>query len=68
MITVLCGGIGGSRFVRALASVVDQERLTAIINTADDEEFHGLYVSPDPDIVTYALAGVVDHKLFTATQ
>ncbi len=60
MIVVLCGGVGGSRFVRALASVVGQERITAIINTADDDVFHGLYVSPDPDIVTYALAGEVD--------
>lgn len=62
MIVVLCGGVGGSRFVRALASVVGQERITAIVNTADDEEFHGLYVSPDPDIVTYALAGEVDEQ------
>jgi LPPG:FO 2-phospho-L-lactate transferase len=60
MIVVLCGGVGGSRFVRALASVLPQERITAIVNTADDEWFHGLYVSPDPDIVTYALAGEVD--------
>ena len=29
----------------------------AIVNTADDEEFHGLYVSPDLDSVTYTLAG-----------
>lgn len=62
MITILCGGVGGSRFVRAVASVVDPERITAIVNTADDEEFYGLYVSPDPDIVTYALAGEVDEE------
>ena len=62
MIVVLCGGVGGSRFVRALASVVPAEQITAIINTADDEWFHGLYVSPDPDIVTYALAGEVDEE------
>jgi LPPG:FO 2-phospho-L-lactate transferase len=60
MIVVLCGGVGGSRFLRALALVVPEERLTAIINTGDDEWFHGLYVSPDPDIVTYTLAGEVD--------
>ena len=60
MITVLCGGVGGSRFLTALALVLPQERITAIINTGDDEEFHGLYVSPDPDICTYALAGEVD--------
>jgi LPPG:FO 2-phospho-L-lactate transferase len=60
LITILSGGIGGSRFARAMSLVVGQERITAIVNTGDDEEFHGLYVSPDPDIVTYALAGVVD--------
>lgn len=62
MITVLCGGVGGSRFVRALSLVVPQERITAVINTADDHVAHGLYVSPDPDIVTYALAGEVDEE------
>jgi len=60
MIAVLCGGVGGSRFVRALASVVAHERITAVVNTGDDAWFHGLCVSPDPDIVTYALAGEVD--------
>jgi LPPG:FO 2-phospho-L-lactate transferase len=62
LITVLCGGVGGSRFLRALTSVVEPERITAIINTGDDDWFHGLYVSPDPDIVTYALAGEVDEE------
>jgi len=42
--------------------VVEPERITAIINTGDDDWFHGLYVSPDPDIVTYALAGEVDEE------
>lgn len=46
--------------LRGLAAVVAPERITAIVNTGDDEWFHGLYVSPDPDIVTYALAGEVD--------
>lgn len=62
MIAVLCGGVGGSRFLRALAAEAGAERITAIINTGDDDEFHGLYVSPDPDIVTYALAGEVDEE------
>ena len=31
--------------------------VVAIVNTADDDEFHGLYVSPDLDSVTYTLAG-----------
>lgn len=62
MIAVLCGGVGGSRFLRALASVIEPDRITAIVNTGDDDWFHGLYVSPDPDIVTYALAGEVDEE------
>jgi LPPG:FO 2-phospho-L-lactate transferase len=61
-IAVLCGGVGGSRFVRALASVFDPKDITAIVNTGDDDDFHSLYVSPDPDIVTYALAGEVDEE------
>ena len=61
-VTVLCGGVGGSRFVRALTTAVPPEQITAIINTADDDQFHGLYISPDPDIVTYALAGLVDEE------
>ena len=61
MITVLCGGIGGSRFLRTLSDAVpDPSSITAIVNTADDDWFHGLYVSPDPDIITYTLAGEVD--------
>lgn len=61
-ITVLAGGIGGSRFLQGLAQVLPPEEITAVVNTGDDEEFHGLYVSPDPDIITYALAGLVDEE------
>jgi LPPG:FO 2-phospho-L-lactate transferase len=36
--------------------------LTIIVNTGDDIVLHGLKISPDLDIVTYTLAGVVDQK------
>jgi LPPG:FO 2-phospho-L-lactate transferase len=62
VIAVLSGGVGGSRFLRALCETIDPALVTAIINTGDDDWFHGLYVSPDPDIVTYALAGEVDEE------
>jgi LPPG:FO 2-phospho-L-lactate transferase len=42
--------------------VLPPEETTVVVNTADDDEFHGLYVSPDPDIITYALAGLVDEE------
>ena len=59
-IVVLAGGVGGSKFLWGLAQEVDEADLTAIVNTGDDIELHGLKISPDLDIVTYTLAGVVD--------
>jgi LPPG:FO 2-phospho-L-lactate transferase len=60
MIVVLAGGVGAARFLQGLVQVVPQEQITVIGNTGDDREFYGLHVSPDLDIVTYTLAGVVD--------
>lgn len=60
MIVVLAGGVGAARFLQGLVQVVPQDRVTVIGNTGDDREFYGLHVSPDLDIVTYTLAGVVD--------
>ncbi len=62
MITVLSGGVGGSRFLQGLVRIVPPSEITVIVNTGDDDEFFGLYVSPDIDIVTYALAGLVDEE------
>lgn len=59
-VTALAGGVGAARFLRGLARVVDPVRLCVIVNTADDEEFFGLHVSPDLDTITYTLAGAVD--------
>jgi LPPG:FO 2-phospho-L-lactate transferase len=33
-----------------------------VANTADDTQVHGLHVSPDPDLVTYWLAGEIDEE------
>src|SRR5919205_1120349 len=60
MIVVLAGGVGAARFLQGLVQVIPQQRITVIGNTGDDREFYGLHVSPDLDIVTYTLAGVVD--------
>jgi len=53
----LAGGVGAARFLNGLVRAVPPSDVVAIVNTADDEEFHGLYVSPDRDSVTYTLAG-----------
>lgn len=57
MLATLAGGVGAARFLAGLVRVVPAPDVVAIVNTADDDEFHGLYVSPDLDSVTYTLAG-----------
>lgn len=52
--------MGGAKLVVGLARVLGPERLTVVVNTGDDETFHGLHVSPDLDSVTYALAGLTN--------
>ncbi len=60
MITALAGGVGAARFLTGLVKLVNEEDLSIIVNTGDDIELFGLHVSPDVDIVTYTLAGIVD--------
>jgi LPPG:FO 2-phospho-L-lactate transferase len=59
---VLCGGLGGSRFVDALARAAGPEQVTAIVNIGDDVEILGVQVSPDLDTVLYTLAGLLDEE------
>jgi LPPG:FO 2-phospho-L-lactate transferase len=59
-ITALAGGVGASKLLLGLYEVMDPSSLTIIVNTGDDIVLHGLKISPDLDIVTYTLAGVVD--------
>jgi LPPG:FO 2-phospho-L-lactate transferase len=54
---VLAGGTGGAKLAAALQSLMPAGDLTVIANTADDDEFWGLLVSPDIDAVLYRLAG-----------
>ena len=59
-ITALAGGVGASKLLLGLYKEMDPSLLTIIVNTGDDIVLHGLKISPDLDIVTYTLAGVVD--------
>ncbi len=59
-ITALAGGVGASKLLLGLHDVMDPHDLTVIVNTGDDITLHGLKISPDLDIVTYTLAGIVD--------
>ena len=62
MITALAGGVGAARFLTGLVKIVDGKDLSVIVNTGDDIELFGLYISPDVDIVSYTLAGIVDEE------
>ncbi len=59
-IAALAGGVGASKLLLGLYSECDPEKLDVIVNTGDDIVLHGLHISPDLDIVTYTLAGIVD--------
>ena len=59
-ITCIAGGVGAARFLAGLREVIPEKDLTVIVNTSDDEKFHGLHISPDLDIICYTLAGLVD--------
>ena len=63
MLTALAGGVGAARFLRGLVDVVPPSEVTAVVNTGDDDEFHGLWVSPDLDSVTYTLADAHNHEM-----
>jgi LPPG:FO 2-phospho-L-lactate transferase len=62
MITALAGGVGAARFLTGLVKLISQKDLSVIVNTGDDIELFGLHISPDVDIVTYTLAGIVDEE------
>jgi LPPG:FO 2-phospho-L-lactate transferase len=57
VLAALAGGVGAARFLRGLVQVVPPEEITVVVNTGDDDWFHGLLVCPDLDTVTYTLAG-----------
>ena len=60
-IVLIAGGVGGAKLAEGLNSIKDIN-LAIIGNIADDDEFHGLRVSPDIDTLTYTLSGMVNRK------
>jgi LPPG:FO 2-phospho-L-lactate transferase len=58
-VTLLAGGVGGAKLAEGLAEI-HEVSLTVVGNVADDEEFHGLWVSPDIDTMLYTLSGRVN--------
>ena len=59
-VLALAGGVGGAKLVLGLSKILKPEELSIVVNTADDDMFHGLHVSPDVDTVIYALSGLTN--------
>lgn len=72
-ITVLAGGVGGSKFVRGVReecarrwpsadgdAAASGAEITVVVNTGDDLWLSGVRLMPDFDSLLYALAGVND--------
>lgn len=62
-VLVLAGGVGGAKLALGLTHVLNPNQLIIAVNTADDEEFHGLHVSPDIDTMMYTLSGLSNKNL-----
>jgi LPPG:FO 2-phospho-L-lactate transferase len=58
-VALLAGGTGGAKLAAGMQEEIG-DRLSVIVNTADDIETLGVHVSPDPDLVTYWLSGEID--------
>jgi LPPG:FO 2-phospho-L-lactate transferase len=58
---MLAGGTGGAKLAAGMQDLLG-EGLSVIANSADDVELLGVDVSPDPDLITYWLAGEIDEE------
>ena len=61
-IVLLSGGTGGAKLALGMLEAFGPDRLTVIANTGDDIEIYGALVSPDPDLVSFWLAGSIDER------
>ncbi len=60
-VVVLAGGTGGAKLARGMLDLIGDD-LVVVVNTGDDVEVHGAAVSPDPDLVSFHLAGAIDER------
>jgi LPPG:FO 2-phospho-L-lactate transferase len=61
-VTAICGGVGAAKLLIGISRARAGKGITAVVNTADDDDIYGVHVSPDLDTVTYWLAGIADTR------
>ncbi|MGH2834998.1 MAG: 2-phospho-L-lactate transferase CofD family protein [Solirubrobacteraceae bacterium] len=59
---MLAGGTGGAKLARGMLDVVGPDELVVIANTGDDIDIYGAHVSPDPDLISFWLADLIDER------
>lgn len=62
MVTFLSGGTGTPKLLDGSRSVFPAEETTVVVNTGDDIELGGLFVTPDIDTVLFQGGGVLDRS------
>ena len=62
MVTILAGGTGGAKLAAGMQDAIGAGELAVVANTADDVEVYAAHVSPDPDLVTWWLADLIDER------
>ena len=58
-VVAICGGVGGAKLALGLKQLLG-DRLSVVINVADDFDHMGLRICPDLDTVIYTLGGLSD--------
>ena len=61
-ITLLAGGVGGAKAAEGLNASRYRDGLSIIGNIGDDQAFHGLWVSPDIDTLTYSVGDRINRE------
>ena len=59
-VVALSGGIGGAKLSLGLLHILPPRKLSVIVNTGDDFQHLGLYITPDIDTTLYTLAGLAN--------
>lgn len=62
-VLAFAGGVGGAKLALGFSLCVPPGNLQICVNTADDESFHGLHVSPDLDTMMYTLSGLSNKEM-----
>lgn len=62
MVTFLSGGTGTPKLLDGAGVAFSPEETTVVVNTGDDVELGGLYISPDVDTLIFQGGGILDRE------